>query len=147
MQTFLPFPSIYESLKVLDSRRLGKQRVEAFQLLCALGDPSALKVRKERTGKTDRPGGWSNHPAALMWAGYEPVLRQYYNRAIIEWISRGFNNTLPRFKYVRHPYPSWFGSEPFHLSHQSNLTRKDPAYYSRFWDTPPTLEYVWPITK
>ena len=147
MQTFLPYPDFQKSLACLDNKRLGKQRVEAFQLLCALGDPPALRVREERTGKTDRPRGWENHPAARMWRGYEPILRQYYNRSILEWVDRGFNNTLPHFKYVRHPYPEWFGVEVFHLSHQSNLTRKDPEYYSQFWETPPGMEYVWPITK
>ena len=51
MQTFLPYDDFVKSAKVLDYRRLGKQRVEAMQLLKAISGQ----------------GGWRNHPAALMW--------------------------------------------------------------------------------
>ena len=33
MQTFLPYRDFYQSAKVLDQKRLGKQRVEVLQLL------------------------------------------------------------------------------------------------------------------
>jgi Pyrimidine dimer DNA glycosylase len=36
MQTFLPYPDFVACARVLDSRRLGKQRVEALQILRAL---------------------------------------------------------------------------------------------------------------
>lgn len=36
MQTFLPYPSIIKSLRCLDNKRLGKQRVETLQILRAL---------------------------------------------------------------------------------------------------------------
>ena len=36
MQTFLPYPDFAESAAVLDSKRLGKQRVEALQVLRAV---------------------------------------------------------------------------------------------------------------
>ena len=36
MQTFLPYPNFADSLDCLDYRRLGKQRVEAFQIINAL---------------------------------------------------------------------------------------------------------------
>ena len=35
MQTFLPLPSMGDSVRCLDDKRLGKQRVEAFQILKA----------------------------------------------------------------------------------------------------------------
>jgi hypothetical protein len=39
---------------------------------------------------------------------------------------------------------SWFGYEPFHASHRSNLLRKDDDYYSAFgWTDPKDLKYVW----
>ena len=50
MQTFLPYKSFKDSFKVLDYRRLGKQRVEAYQILNVL------------LGRT-KTKGWSNHPA------------------------------------------------------------------------------------
>jgi len=36
MQTFLPYESFRESAKVLDWRRLGKQRVEGMQIINAI---------------------------------------------------------------------------------------------------------------
>ena len=62
MQTFLPYPSFTESAAVLDGPRLGKQRVEAFQLLRALTVPDY---------------GWRHHPAAKMWAHRVPALVAY----------------------------------------------------------------------
>ena len=41
MQTFLPYPSFDASAKVLDYRRLGKQRVEAYQILNTITGKSA----------------------------------------------------------------------------------------------------------
>ena len=33
MQTFLPYPDFKKSLQTLDYRRLGKQRIEAYQII------------------------------------------------------------------------------------------------------------------
>ncbi len=74
MQTFLPYPCFIESAKCLDFRRLGKQRVESKQLL------NALEIRKSGIAK----GGWVNHPATVMWEGYEDALKHYMNIMIIE---------------------------------------------------------------
>src|SRR5690606_11138493 len=53
MQTFLPYEDFAATAQVLDQRRLGKQRVEALQVLRGL----------------TRPGyGWRHRPAVSMWA-------------------------------------------------------------------------------
>ena len=132
MQTFLPYPDFAASLRALDYRRLGKQRVECVQLLNAL------------RGKTK---GWANHPAAKMWRGYEPALEHYMNLAIKEWVSRGYNNTMPFAKVGSTPdLPEWFGDDAFHRAHQSNLLRKDPVYYGpKFPGVPDNLPYIWPV--
>ena len=39
MQTFLPYPSFEETASILDYRRLGKQRVEGFQILNIITQP------------------------------------------------------------------------------------------------------------
>ena len=36
MQTFLPYADLTESLRVLDNKRLGKQRVETYQIISAI---------------------------------------------------------------------------------------------------------------
>ena len=40
------------------------------------------------------------------------------------------------------------GAKAFHLSHQSNLVRKDATFYGPlFPDVGPDLEYVWPCRR
>jgi hypothetical protein len=62
VNTFLPFPQFTKSAQALDYKRLGKQRVEAWQILQAL------------RGETK---GWTNHPATKMWRGHEKALCEY----------------------------------------------------------------------
>jgi len=138
MQTFLPYPSFYESLKVLDNKRLGKQRLEAMQLV-----NSTLKLEVDPNAKI----GWANHPARTMWRGYLDALKLYHNLSINEWVSRGFNNTMKLYDLPSTvTLPPWIGRDDVHASHRSNLIRKDPIWYGKFgWSEPSTLEYVWPV--
>ena len=133
MQTFLPYPSMGLSVRCLDYRRLGKQRVEALQILNAL------------SGKSK---GWTNHPATKMWRGYEAALRFYRDLCIEEWVRRGYKNTMQKedaHRVIR--LPPWLGDESLHASHRSNLLKKDPQHYGQFgWSEPHDLAYVWPTT-
>lgn len=137
MQTFLPFSDIKESLKVLDNKRLGKQRVEAYQII------SAITGRPKKDGTPYK--GWLNHPCSIMWKDYVPMLKLYYNSCIDEWINRGFKNTMVKEEiYENIVYPIWFGDKKFHNSHKSNLLKKDQNFYSKYkWDVDPTKPYVW----
>ena len=133
MQTFMPYPNIENSLKALDSRRLGKQRVEAFQI---------LNILLNRTDKK----GWRNHPAVKMWKGYENALKLYFNNALNIWVSRGYKNSM-KFEKINGKVilPKWFGNKEFHSSHRANLLRKDKKFYSKEgWKESPKLGYVWP---
>lgn len=139
VNTFLPYPNFKKSVRSLDFRRLGKQRIETKQIL------GALRGEYE---------GWSNHPATKMWEGYEGPLCIYGIRACEEWISRGYNdNTLPFFEDMVQLYdtcmvPWWVGMGTFHRSHQSNLIRKDAAHYGpQFPGIPPDLPYHWPTGR
>ena len=135
--TFLPYPDIEKSLLSLDKRRLGKQRVEAFQIMKALN------------GETK---GWRNHPATLMWKGYEDLLKIYYNKSLEIWeIKGGKNVVLKPVEISDHTKalenkPWWFGFGPLHDSHKAALIRKDSDYSnilsldSKYLD----LGYVWP---
>lgn len=134
MQTFLPEPDMILSLERLDYRRLGKQRVESYQLIRAISGASKK--------------GWLNHPCTKMWTGFLPALKLYYNLSIYEWESRGYNNNMALYDIDEESIvlPPWFGDAAFHRSHQSNLIRKLPAFYKKFWPTTPdNIEYVWPI--
>lgn len=139
MQTFLPYPDFALSAKVLDLRRLGKQRVECLQITNTL------------LGISD---GWANHPVMTMWRGYESSLLRYGYAICKEWVGRGHSdNVLYQLeileKQIKIPNPSeppWFGDVEFHLSHQSNLLRKAEWWYAQYFapTTPRNLPYIWP---
>lgn len=135
MQTFLPFADFERTAAALDWRRLGKQRVEALQIL------NTLEGRSQ---------GWRNHPAVLMWEGYEPALRQYMRTMIEEWVRRGYRNTMriPR-STSRYRRPPWLGDPEFHLSHRASLVRKDPGHYGKLWPdlVGSDLPYAWPVSR
>lgn len=143
MQTFLPYPSFIKSARVLDRQRLGKQRVESFQIMGALLQNS----------------GWRNHPATRMWRGYEWALLQYQEVMVAEWLRRGYTDTcLDKTRRLYYFYipphssdeelPYWLGDEALHESHQSNLIRKNAELYGPlFPGVPNDLPYIWPETK
>jgi hypothetical protein len=134
MQTFLPYPDFSKSAACLDNKRLGKQWVEAMQILNILA------------GKTL---AWQHHPAVLMWSGYEKALRQYLRAVILEWKRRGFKNGIripAEAKLHPNQIPWWIGSRKFHLSHRSHLFRKDPLHYGKMrWKVDCDLPCYWPI--
>ena len=130
MQTFLPYDDFTASIKCLDDKRLGKQRVEAMQILKAKFVPNY---------------GWTNHPCTKMWWDYPEALGLYMNICIDEWIARGFNNTMNHAELPAEiNFPHWLGDERIHISHQSNLLRKDPVFYGKNgWNVSDSIPYFW----
>lgn len=140
MQTFVPFGINHRlTAESLDYRRLGKQRVEAWQILNTL------------TGKSS---GWASHPAVKMWAGYENALAFYGEVICRQWRSLGYKDTM-LFRFSEYLgglgwhdilQPTWLFDESITLSHRSNLVRKFPEHYQSLWpDVPDDLPYVWPV--
>ncbi|WBQ08285.1 MSMEG_6728 family protein [Kribbella sp. CA-293567] len=148
MQSFLPHPDFATTARMLDQRRLGKQRVETIQILRGLTVPNY---------------GWRHHPAVKMWAGYEEALVRYGLEICTAWTEVGRSDTceltlLTDLKAgcdlsgVRTQsalaeagdLPPWLGDDEFHRSHRSALLTKDPEHYGRLFDDPPGLPYVWP---
>ncbi|MBW3643879.1 MAG: MSMEG_6728 family protein [Actinobacteria bacterium] len=149
MQTFLPYPDFEATARVLDDRRLGKQRVEALQILRALTRPQY---------------GWKHHPAVRMWAGHEEALAAYGAAICAEWCRRGHADTCAGkirdevtdvdIEGIRSQQelaaigglPSWLGDERVHRSHRLSLLRKDPEHYGpEFGDeVDDGSGYVWP---
>ena len=134
MQTFLPYESFHQSLTVLDKKRLGKQRVEAYQILRAIHDSSY---------------GWQSHPAVRMWRNYPSALIEYYNASLDVFEAHGGHNIKLSPMDVNKSaiiYPPWLGNAQFHASHRSNLLRKDYNHYSKYgWTEALDLPYVWPL--
>ena len=138
MQTFLVCSDFADSAVYLDRQRLGKQRVEAKQILLALQHPKSY--------------GWQKHPAVKMWRGYAYALAQYGVAVCKEWRARGYKDSLlPFFEDAITVLPAsapppWVSDPAFHRAHQSNLVRKLPGYYVQaFPGVPPDLPYVWPV--
>ncbi len=164
MQTFLPLPptkldepiyvlgntyiewSYSNTFKLLDYRRLGKQRVETMQIYDAMVDGGVSR--------------WRHHPIAKMWKPYPIALLTYGLECSQEWRSRGYvdnmtNEFMKRIEQAEwdyrlpiddpiHDMPWWMGEEEFHQSHRSNLLRKLPEHYRQFWENEPDdLPYVW----
>ena len=138
----MPLPSFTETAKCLDNKRLGKQRVEAYQIFLAL-----------TTNK-----GWVNHPATKMWKGHERALCEYGLDICDEWMKRGYRDTLfNKFLKFNHSlykkghsreYPKWMGDTKFHAAHRSNLLRKNPDWYSKYnWKENDNLPYIWPTKE
>ena len=148
MQTFVPYADFEASARALDTKRLGKQRVEVIQIVRALTVPGYA---------------WSQHPAVLMWKGYEEALGRYGLTTCEVWLELGFADTCaatikadlakvgitdvrtqPELEAAG-ALPPWLGDERFHVSHQSSLVRKDPEFYApRFPGVPDDLPYHWP---
>ena len=151
MQTFLPYRDFARTAKVLDTRRLGKQRVEVLQILRAL---------------TREKYGWQNHPAVRMWRGHEEALVAYGVAICEEWRRRGYNDTCEmkiledagvdraRLRTQREllqadELPPWLGNRRVHRSHQAALKRKDPGHYGPHFpnvDPDDVADYVWPVS-
>lgn len=159
MQTFLPYADFRKSAQVLDKRRCFAQTREAKQILNVL------------EGKTT---GYKNHPAVLMWKGYEKELKHYYNIFLNHCLVVHKINTEYWYEDCRYSYgvrsqdfgdyfcdnmipswemnkPFWLGQEPFHRAMRSRLIEKDPEFYGpKFLDKDKGYndsKYWWPVME
>jgi hypothetical protein len=154
VQTFVPDNNFGSISSVLDRQRLGKQRVESWQILNTLGhiDRGDLYMTDKRGVKRKR--GWTNHPAVLMWKGNEWFLCLYSEAICKEWIGRGYKDTmLERFEGWRENNPNvsinaplWWGDELVHRSHRSKLLEKNYDHYKGYFPLDEAgMDYHWPI--
>ncbi len=134
VNTFIPYADFKKCAQVLDDKRLGKQRVEAKQIINILTNATKTK-------------GWRNHPAVKMWVGHAKALMSYYNEIVLEWIKRGFQNNMKLYVIRGRIVMPWFiGNRSIHLSHQANLIRKNIAYARVFKNVPDEYikyTYIW----
>ena len=152
MITFLPSNIFSESAMMLDQKRLGNQRPEAYGILELL-----LGIKKDSKHIND--------PGVRMWKGYSFALATYICIMCNEWVNRGhkdtikekvmslgtsgrgfsdFNSTLVQDIVM----PPWLGDERLHSSHRSNLLRKDHKFYSKYgWTENDDQSYFWPVEK
>ena len=133
MQTFLPSLNPVTTARWLDNKRLNKQILECYQILNVLSGKSPT-------------GGWRNHPAVLMWKGYERGLWNYVQAMVREARDRGIkteNNevNLNRLKdqcwnkCCNNPQSFWNDTNKIMsviTTHNERLFDKDPLYYAKF---------------
>ena len=160
VNTFILNIDLKINAKMLDDKRLGKLRLETKQIINILenGNDNA---------------GYSRHPAVLMWTNHTNALKIYFNYIVREWISRGFVNNMELYDINEKYYvikstfdgvktifyeekqdddvtvfPWFFSWFPLIQSHKASLLRKNPEYYSHFYnqDIIPYLKYgyIWP---
>lgn len=152
MQTFLPFPSFKESAQCLDTQRLGKQLVEAWQILMT---NERIRDHQLIYGEfSSSKAVWRNHPAVAMWRNYESLLAVYGAAMCEEWKRRGYKDSLEeKFLIVMNKHewliPPWISNEELlfklNASHQSVLLAKDPEHYaSHFPGAVEGLSLFWP---
>jgi hypothetical protein len=166
MNTFLPYPEFQKSAQCLDCKRLGKQRVETWQIYntlkqgkykpCKCGCSEVFNEHCVGCSEQVKKTPWYNHPIVKMWEGYKQCLLQYGIAICNEWIKRGYKDTLlTRFEqafiesgFLQQTHsiksPNWLGNKEFHASHRSNLLRKNKDWYSLFgWKESDNLPYIW----
>lgn len=164
MQTFMPYSSFESVAQCLDYKRLGKQRVEAWQIYQTLEKIKERQRLKEEImilGKDNsiserlnelRTIAWENHPIVKMWKGYEITLLRYGLIMCNEWVARGYKDTLTQKFYnalnynghVSQSKPHWVFNLELQKSHQSNLLRKFPEHYQKYFkNIQDNLPYKW----
>lgn len=161
-KTPLPYPEFDRCAQVLDHRRLGQTRA----------------INLPRLFRYVRDGKHIGQPSVDMWRDYPYWLMRYAIEIFREWDRRGYKDTMwpivmeiyssyPIEMQRRSERPPWLGRQDIHLSHQSNLIRREifeeqrairdgrkrrtdtsPRHYrDAFPGVPYDLEYVWPSTK
>jgi hypothetical protein len=172
MQLFLVSENFAESARLLDYRRLGKERIEAFQVWQILKELEELnperldrraswEVRKEwlekairqKVDPTPRWKGNARHPIVLMWTGYRNAVAHYYNCHLKEWEARGYKNIKmkPITDYEEVEPPDWIEDVRLLETHraallQKELTRKEKPHYQLlelFTKAPEFIDYIW----
>lgn len=144
MITFLPDPSFSMSAAFLDNKRLWKQVLEADQIYRIIGGEVSHHAQ---------------HPAVLMWEGYEEALLQYRDHVMYEWMERRLSSppSIRLYQMQGIKSPPWLGDDRIHKSHQAALLAKNFDHYRKFgWHqegvepmdlTKKPLPYFWPTKQ
>lgn len=166
-----------ETAKILDPKRLGKQRVEASQLINIIENKIKLdddyedriqakkivsefedkpdkwpyKIEFEKFKKRLKRVGFRNHPAVKQWTPYVESLKLYFNVMVKQWVLKGYNNNYSPYKINEKNLvvPPFLYNEKFIEYQRRNMIRKDQGYYSKHFgkELEPFSGYYWFIEK
>lgn len=143
MQVFRPYIDWRKSARVLDDRRLGKQRVECKQVLNAILRKLGLIVDGKR--------GWLNHPIVLTYFNsgrpYIADLAGFFRACVDEWRARGYSSsiTLEDISGLLSRVDSAEGTPVTHVhevEYRRILLLKDLNYYFQVFPRDEILEVV-----
>lgn len=123
MNTFLPYPNIYDSAMILDMQRLNKQILESDQMI--------------KAELTHNDNFYKNHPVRKMWAKNVAAHKMYRDIMLEAWYKHGGKGNR-EFYYknrenIEVKFPNWFHNkeelEKLCKSHRKALLIKDFEYY------------------
>jgi len=151
MQTFLPYSGFQESATILDKKRAWKQVVEAKQLICSLRANNLPSDWIETKSYQTQP--FKNHPARLMWKGYEELLKLYFNDFLevckrVHKINTKMEPLIINVDFIKFPF--WLGVESFHRAMRSRLIEKNREFYLPLFPNDDGFnksKYFWPIME
>ena len=125
MQTFMPYPNIYDSAMVLDMQRLNKQILESDQMIHA--------------ELTHNDKFYKNHPVRKMWAKNVEAHMYYRDIMLYVWYKRGGKGSRKQYKSwnINTNSPYWYNNvehmDKLCQSHRKALLIKNFEYYKNFF--------------
>ena len=135
MQTFLPVADFWGSATLLDRQRLGKQRVENYQIMQAL---TGLTVSQDdQIVPYEPPASIAKHWVTALWRGHTAELLDYQDACLAKTYSLA--NAVGALS-ARRGLPAWFGDLEFHAQHRGRLVSKDPVIYRELFPGVEPLE-------
>jgi hypothetical protein len=136
MQAFFPYPSISESAKVLDNRRLVSQTWEARMMLNAISGTSSA---------------WANHCVTRFWRRSPSTLLSLWAACSTEAATRGLKGFAVYDNHSDIPdvLPSWTLDElpDFCTRYKQHLFAKKPDHYHPFFGDTPAISGYWGLNK
>lgn len=140
LNTFVLSVDHHVTADLLDRQRLGKQRVEAKQI---------INILEHFDNTQDNKKAWFNHPVCQMWIGYTEHLKKYFNIISGEWVARGYKHNMGFYAVdeEKSEAPYWIAWPELRYSHMASLFRKDPREYWGRFEFPCAYNefgYVWP---
>lgn len=150
LTTYVPMADAVEVAEILNNVDIGHVASTVHSLL------------KEMHAET--PCYLRDHPYYKMWVGHAPALAAYGlamcdeirkrdrfetrdAREVFEAVEEGIRQHLEYATAADYTltYPQWWGDVELHLAHQSELVRRYPGHYMKYFpDIPMTIAPFWP---
>ena len=155
IQTWLPLPSYKDSIECLSREHLILQRLNILEIMeefhAIPEEDSAL------------PGDYDSHdldghPVLDMWKGHEVQLVELGLQTCEHYVKLTGKEDPLYQRLANHQEwatsedadfskPRWLGDVDFHLSHQSELLRRDREHYVAYFTEDRDRKLIWPQSQ